>query len=356
MKGKSLLERSLTRGIGVDAQKFVARAGITLIVVAFLLAVLLYAPKGMVQKSETPQAAQSGFATSVPVALSLSPPLQDTVTGTILALTLDASATELSGCDLTLSYDPTILEFQSATAAAFLATGGTPYFSAEATAGTLRLITARTGAEPASGSGTLATLAFHVIAPGSAAIGFTAVQCVDSQNAPLEYTAEGATVGVTGEAVPANIPSASPGEITVPLQEPIAPAEELPPEPTPLVTNLEFTPSTFCGSSLSPCHITSAQQVGVGQTDRVAIDAPVIVDAGAEIVIGSHPHVVEESELYRDKYIYYSLGNFIFDQYWNDDVRRGLLLKVWFTENGVARVQEIPIQLERDGRTCVVSE
>lgn len=76
------------------------------------------------------------------------------------------------------------------------------------------------------------------------------------------------------------------------------------------------------------------------------------IDAGAEIVIGSHPHVVEEREFYKGKYIYYSLGNFIFDQYWNDDVRHGLLIKVAFTSNGVEWVQEIPVELGRDRRTC----
>ena len=78
------------------------------------------------------------------------------------------------------------------------------------------------------------------------------------------------------------------------------------------------------------------------------------IDAGAEIVIGSHPHVVEEHEMYRGKNIYYSLGNFIFDQYWNDDVRNGLLVRVEFSASGVQSVQEIPIRLEQDRRTCPV--
>lgn len=78
------------------------------------------------------------------------------------------------------------------------------------------------------------------------------------------------------------------------------------------------------------------------------------VDAGAELVVGSHPHVVEEHEIYNGKYIYYSLGNFIFDQYFNDDVRTGLLLKVTFDHKGVAAIKEIPIHLETDRRTCPV--
>jgi len=78
------------------------------------------------------------------------------------------------------------------------------------------------------------------------------------------------------------------------------------------------------------------------------------VDAGAEMVIGSHPHVVQQHEVYHGKNIYYSLGNFIFDQYWNDDVRHGLLLDVVFGKTGVESVKEIPIELGRDRRTCPV--
>lgn len=78
------------------------------------------------------------------------------------------------------------------------------------------------------------------------------------------------------------------------------------------------------------------------------------VYAGAAIVVGSHPHVVQEHELYRGKYIYYSLGNFIFDQYWNDEVRHGLMLEVAFTPAGVGSIREIPIELEFDRRTCAV--
>jgi len=76
------------------------------------------------------------------------------------------------------------------------------------------------------------------------------------------------------------------------------------------------------------------------------------VDAGAEIVIGSHPHVVEEHEIYKGKYIYYSLGNFIFDQYFSDAVDHGLLLSVDITSAGVQSVTEIPIELDHDRRTC----
>jgi len=76
------------------------------------------------------------------------------------------------------------------------------------------------------------------------------------------------------------------------------------------------------------------------------------IDAGAELVVGAHPHVVQSDELYAGKYIYYSLGNFIFDQYFREEVRNGFILDVVFDEAGVRSVEKIPVYLERDRRTC----
>ena len=52
------------------------------------------------------------------------------------------------------------------------------------------------------------------------------------------------------------------------------------------------------------------------------------IDKGADLIIGHHPHVVQELEIYKGKQIFYSLGNFIFDQYWSKDVQEGLAVGV----------------------------
>lgn len=87
---------------------------------------------------------------------------------------------------------------------------------------------------------------------------------------------------------------------------------------------------------------------------RVKDLAHAFIDAGAEMVIGSHPHVVLESEVYKDRHIYYSLGNLIFDQYWNDAVSTGLMLEVRLTDDGIVDVLEKQVKLQRDRRTCPV--
>lgn len=48
------------------------------------------------------------------------------------------------------------------------------------------------------------------------------------------------------------------------------------------------------------------------------------IDAGADLIIGNHPHNVEEIGVYKDRPIFYSLGNFIFDQYFSVATQEGL--------------------------------
>lgn len=57
---------------------------------------------------------------------------------------------------------------------------------------------------------------------------------------------------------------------------------------------------------------------------RQQTDGRKLIDAGADIVIGSHPHVMQPLELYKDKIIFYSLGNFLFDQPFSLETQQGL--------------------------------
>ena len=71
------------------------------------------------------------------------------------------------------------------------------------------------------------------------------------------------------------------------------------------------------------------------------------IDDGAKIVIGSHPHVVEDTENYKNGYIAYSLGNFVFDQYFSKDTMQGLLLQIKLSKDGSMTVQKNTMQLNK---------
>ena len=74
--------------------------------------------------------------------------------------------------------------------------------------------------------------------------------------------------------------------------------------------------------------------------------------SGASLIVGAHPHVVLPSEVVDGVPVYYSLGNFIFDQYWNDAVRHGVALEV-VIENGELALIEHYADITSDGRTCI---
>ncbi len=74
-------------------------------------------------------------------------------------------------------------------------------------------------------------------------------------------------------------------------------------------------------------------EYALSQTEAQKALARQFIDAGADLIIGSHPHVIEPMEAYNGKRIYYSLGNFIFDQYFSEDVRKGLGVIVMIDKN-----------------------
>lgn len=56
--------------------------------------------------------------------------------------------------------------------------------------------------------------------------------------------------------------------------------------------------------------------------------ARIFIDAGADLVLGSHPHIIQPMEIYNGKAIFYSLGNFIFDQYFSEATKEGLSIGI----------------------------
>jgi hypothetical protein len=70
--------------------------------------------------------------------------------------------------------------------------------------------------------------------------------------------------------------------------------------------------------------------------------AHAFMDAGADMVIGSHPHVIEGIEEYGGKLIFYSLGNLIFDQYFSADTQEGVAIRLKTGASGVRAVELLP--------------
>lgn len=71
------------------------------------------------------------------------------------------------------------------------------------------------------------------------------------------------------------------------------------------------------------------------------------IDLGADLIVGAHPHVQQEVEIYNGKYIYYSLGNFIFDRQIPPGTDESVILQVSIDKKGVWNIEEITVKLEK---------
>ncbi|MCX7815128.1 MAG: CapA family protein [Tepidimonas ignava] len=74
-----------------------------------------------------------------------------------------------------------------------------------------------------------------------------------------------------------------------------------------------------------------------------------MIDAGADAVIGGHPHVVQDTEVYRGRPIVYSLGNFVFDGFDTPPSTTGWLLRLTVDRQGAVRWNALQVRLDRDG-------
>lgn len=72
------------------------------------------------------------------------------------------------------------------------------------------------------------------------------------------------------------------------------------------------------------------------------------IDAGADLVVGHHPHVAQEIEKYKEKTIAYSLGNFIFDQPFSEETMNGLALDVVCSNPHECKANPVYVKINKD--------
>lgn len=80
------------------------------------------------------------------------------------------------------------------------------------------------------------------------------------------------------------------------------------------------------------------------------------IEAGADLVVGHHPHVIQETEEYQDGYIAYSLGNFVFDQLFSEETARGLILRVLVEGGRIKEIKPLEIKISEFFQPELISE
>ncbi|MFH1462105.1 MAG: CapA family protein [bacterium] len=73
--------------------------------------------------------------------------------------------------------------------------------------------------------------------------------------------------------------------------------------------------------------------------------AKIAVEAGADLIVGHHPHVIQPNEIYQGKHIFYSLGNFVFDQGFSEETMRGQIVKVLIENKRIEKAEPIDIRI-----------
>ncbi len=73
------------------------------------------------------------------------------------------------------------------------------------------------------------------------------------------------------------------------------------------------------------------------------------IDAGATLVIGHHPHVVQPEENYHGGLIFYSLGNLVFDQYQREATQHGEIVEISFVGPNILAAHVIPVRITPNG-------
>lgn len=82
------------------------------------------------------------------------------------------------------------------------------------------------------------------------------------------------------------------------------------------------------------------------RSDRQRKTALAMVDAGADCILGHHPHTLQGIGTYKGKPILYSMGNFVFDQREGERMESAIF-EIWWKEGGTWQIRATPIWIDR---------
>ena len=88
-------------------------------------------------------------------------------------------------------------------------------------------------------------------------------------------------------------------------------------------------------------------EYGITETETQQQLAKNLINWGVDVVIGSHPHVLQPIEKYGDGIIFYSMGNFVFDQGWSR-TKDSMVLNYYVDKDGNCSFEVVPVRI-KDG-------
>jgi poly-gamma-glutamate synthesis protein (capsule biosynthesis protein) len=84
--------------------------------------------------------------------------------------------------------------------------------------------------------------------------------------------------------------------------------------------------------------------------------ARIAVEAGADLVVGNHTHVVQATQEIDGVPVFYGLGNFVFDQTWDLAHQQGVILRITYEGTQLVGYELIPTHVDGDGTVHIADE
>ena len=78
-----------------------------------------------------------------------------------------------------------------------------------------------------------------------------------------------------------------------------------------------------------------------------------MIDAGADVIFGSHPHVLQPIETYRGHPIFYSLGNLVWPRI-SEEASATVVAEVVVAPDGTIQARMVPIEIVSNGHPVVM--
>ena len=157
---------------------------------------------------------------------------------------------------------------------------------------------------------------------------------------PVSLELRGMRIGVMGYCLrPRQFGNAEPPYAEGTLESIVADVERLRKEVSVVVVSLHWGEEFV--------QAPSTKEVSLGRS---------LIDAGATVVVGHHPHVVRPVERYRDGVIAYSLGNCVSDMVWYQPFRRGAVLSVDIIDGSMRAAMVRPTRLDSTYRAALAGQ
>lgn len=80
-----------------------------------------------------------------------------------------------------------------------------------------------------------------------------------------------------------------------------------------------------------------------------------LLDSGADLILGNHPHIIQPLALNNNRLTVFAHGNFIFDQEWSPETKKGMVMKFYIYKGKIIDVEVMPVIIQNYGQPQMAS-